>query len=77
LHGLSADNPKNQSLILWPAMNNRIAPETHLITKRLSRHSKIFAGDCNFEHHSALMKGIGSKPKAWHSTISGRLPHIP
>jgi hypothetical protein len=38
---LSADNPKSGSLILWPAMNNRIAPETQLITKRLSLCSKI------------------------------------
>jgi hypothetical protein len=41
LRGLSADNPKSESLILWPAMNNRIAPETQLITKRLSLRSKI------------------------------------
>jgi hypothetical protein len=76
LHGLSADNPKNQSLILWPAMNNRIAPETHLITKRLSRRSKISPAIA-ISNIIRKTKGIGSKPKAWHSTISGRLPHIP
>ena len=57
-------------------MNNRIAPETHLITKRLSRRSKISPAIA-ISNIIRKTKGIGSKPKAWHSTISGRLPHIP
>jgi len=57
-------------------MNNRIAPETQLITKRLSLRSKILPQP-QFRTSSARPRPVRYGLKAWRSTISGRLPHIP
>jgi hypothetical protein len=57
-------------------MNNRIALETHLITKRLSRRSKI-SPTTAISNIIRSAETARSGLKARHFTIFSRLPHIP